>query len=118
MKETAWLFLLPVYKKGQNPENRHVMDLAFGVYKLESAGISRDNIFIAIDGADYIKISEIIEQFTGSKHKIYSTDEIETLRSDATFCSNLVLLLQFTCRLQSYQEEKVFRFRLYGTPVQ
>ena len=93
MKETAWLFLLPVSNKGQNPENRHVMDLAFGVYKLESAGISRDNIFIAIDGADYEKISEVIEQFTGSKHRIYSTDEIETLRSDATFCSNLVLFV-------------------------
>lgn len=93
MKETAWLFLLPVYKKEQNPENRHIMDLAFGVYKLESSGISCNNIFIVIDGADYIKISEIIEQFTGSKHKIYSTDEIETLRSDAAFCSNLVLFV-------------------------
>jgi hypothetical protein len=92
-KTTAWVFLLPTYNKRQNPEPWHIMDLAFGVFKLESAGIPQSNIFIIIDGIDYVKISEIITQFTGAKHKIYSTDEIQDLRSDAVFCTSLVLFI-------------------------
>ena len=69
------------------------MDLAFGVFKLESAGISYKNIFIIIDGADYTRISDIIVQFTGSVHRIYTTDDIEILRTNSYFCSNLVMFV-------------------------
>ncbi len=92
-EKTAWVFLLPVNDKNKNPEDRHIYDLSFGVFKLESCGIAKSNIFLAIDGINYDNISSLVEQFTGSPHKIYSTEKISDLKKDSSFCSNLVLFI-------------------------
>lgn len=46
-ERTKWVMFLPCSL--QSAEQRHVMDLVYGVYCLESAGISPQDIFIYID---------------------------------------------------------------------
>lgn len=44
---TKWVLFLA---SPEEPEERHVLDLAFGLHCLESAGVSSENIEIYIDG--------------------------------------------------------------------
>ena len=60
---TKWILFLASI--GQ-PEDRHVNDLAFGLYCLENAGISANDISIYIDGPDRSLLSSLIA--VGSQH--------------------------------------------------
>ena len=45
--KTKWVLFLA---SSSEPEDRHVSDLAFGIYCLENRGINPADIFIYIDG--------------------------------------------------------------------
>ena len=55
--KTKWVLFL---SSSGEPDHRHIMDLAFGVYCLESVGIDSSDIYLYIDGKDRALISQLI----------------------------------------------------------
>ncbi|MNZ85493.1 hypothetical protein D3C78_1042860 [compost metagenome] len=60
---TRWVLFLG---SGGQSEDRHILDLAFGLQCLESAGVNLSNIFIYVDGPNRTLISQLISN--GSKN--------------------------------------------------
>lgn len=75
-ENTKWVLLL---SSSGDAEERHIWDISFGVFCLESAGISPNNIFIYVDGRNRTYINQIISNAT--KHD-YTIKESSDLFSD------------------------------------
>ncbi|HAT2867637.1 TPA: hypothetical protein I8374_002071 [Serratia marcescens] len=69
---TNWVLFLAA---DGEPENRHVQDITFGVFCLESAGVSPKNINIYIDGQDRALINSLISIGTTNLYNIKPTNE-------------------------------------------
>ena len=69
-ERTRWVLFLSAEK---NPEWRHIMDLAHGIYCLERAGVNISDISIYIDGDDRSIIESAIESGTSSSFLIKET---------------------------------------------
>ena len=69
---TRWVLFLAA--RGE-PETRHILDLAFGLYCLESAGIPQANIAIYIDGNDRQIISQLVGSGTSNQYVIKTSDD-------------------------------------------
>ncbi|VWC18449.1 hypothetical protein BLA13014_05587 [Burkholderia aenigmatica] len=61
---TKWVLFLSAKA---DAEWRHIMDLAFGLFCLEQAGVAISDIFIYVDGADRVSIENFIKNGTKSK---------------------------------------------------
>ncbi|MGH3710415.1 MAG: hypothetical protein ACRDRQ_20425 [Pseudonocardiaceae bacterium] len=66
-ERTNWVLFLP---SSGEPEDRHIRDLAFGIYCLELAGISPSDISVYIDGSNRNLISQIFSSGTANTHNI------------------------------------------------
>lgn len=72
LERTNWVLFLP---SSGEAEDRHIRDLAFGVYCLELAGISPVDISVYIDGADRALIQQIFSTGTGNIYQIKSSTQ-------------------------------------------
>lgn len=86
---TKWVLFLA---SNGEPEHRFLFDLAFGVYCLESRGISSDDIFIYVDGVDRNVISNLISTGTVHPYNIRSTSDF-FLDSAVNTHENLVMFI-------------------------
>lgn len=74
---TKWVLFLSA--RGE-PEHRHIYDLAFGLYCLETAGVDIADIFIYIDGSDRVSIGNFMKNgsrgnFTVKESKYFFDDQ-------------------------------------------
>jgi len=69
---TRWVLFLAA--RGE-PETRHILDLAYGLYCLEAAGIPQANIAIYIDGNDRQLTSQLLGSGTSNTYVIKSTND-------------------------------------------
>jgi hypothetical protein len=72
---TKWVLFLA---SSDEPEQRHVLDLAFGLMCLESAGVHKENIYIYVDGKDRALIQQWISLGTSNIYAISSTQDFFT----------------------------------------
>jgi len=72
---TKWVLLLASSKQ---PEPRHILDLAFGLYCLESAGVAPADIAIYIDGADRAPILQWIGMGSTNAYVIKLSSDLFT----------------------------------------
>lgn len=68
--KTKWILFLP---SQNDPDERHISDLAFGVYCLEGKGINPNNIEIYIDGNNKNNIHRLISVGTNQQYTIKDT---------------------------------------------
>ncbi|WP_168792307.1 hypothetical protein [Paraburkholderia aromaticivorans] len=61
---TKWVLFLSV--SADTAEYRHIMDLAFGLFCLETGGINIADIYIYVDGKDRASIEKILKNGTNS----------------------------------------------------
>lgn len=69
---TKWVLFLA---SSHEPEKRHVLDLAFGLMCLEAAGVSKDNIYIYIDGVNRALIHQYLSQGSKNRYTALTTSE-------------------------------------------
>lgn len=69
---TKWVLFL---SSSVDSEHRHIMDLAFGLQCLESAGIDRKDIHIYIDGRDRILINQLISSGTNNNYTVMESKD-------------------------------------------
>lgn len=74
---TKWVLMLGASK---SPEHRHILDLAFGIYALESRGIKQEDIFIYVDGPDRAFIEGLLN--LGSTNGAYKAKTTSAFFSD------------------------------------
>lgn len=74
-ERTSWVLFLP---SSSEPEDRHIRDLAFGVYCLELAGVSPADISIYIDGSDRNYILQLMSSGTPNAYQIKTSAEFFT----------------------------------------
>jgi hypothetical protein len=87
---TKWVLFLSCSEN--NPEERHIQDLAFGLLCLESAGINSNNIFIYIDGQNRNIIQQHISMGSAHQYQILPTSEFFNLKSQNTH-ENMMLFI-------------------------
>lgn len=86
---TKWVLFL---SSSGEPEERHIMDLAFGLHCLETAGIKKSDIFLYIDGKNRQMISKFISHGTNKQYSIkHSIDFFSDQKSNVH--DNLVLFV-------------------------
>ncbi|HBT3585766.1 TPA: hypothetical protein MBH61_004278, partial [Klebsiella pneumoniae] len=68
---TKWVLFLA---SPEEPEERHVLDLAFGLHCLESAGVSSENIEIYIDGDNRQNIISWMSIGSNNPYEILPTE--------------------------------------------
>ena len=73
--ETLWIFLLA---SSEEPEIRHIYDIAYGVRCLENKGISPDNIRLIIDG-DKNTIYGHLKQLVKTSYIISTSDNLQDI---------------------------------------
>jgi hypothetical protein len=78
---TNWIFLLPA-----NPEaeDRHIYDVAYGVFCLEQKGIKPEDITIIIDG-DRGRITALLQIASMYKYQIFNSSDINTIFQNNTY---------------------------------
>ncbi|CAM3958211.1 hypothetical protein CCOS865_02674 [Pseudomonas reidholzensis] len=69
---TRWVLFLGA--KGE-PEQRHVLDLAFGLMCLESAGVAQTDLSIYVDGQDRASILQWISLGSINTHSVLSSSD-------------------------------------------
>lgn len=90
-QRTRWVFLASTVNS--SPEPRHLLDVSFGVYCLEQAGIRPDDITLIIDGDNDQFIKEHLGFGTRHERKIYKTSSINQSVPLADGYENLVLFV-------------------------
>jgi hypothetical protein len=86
---TNWVMFLAA---NGDPEDRHVFDLAFGIFCLESAGVNPNDIHIYIDGQDRVMISKLIAVATKHTYHIKTTQDFIDNRKDNSY-ENLIMFI-------------------------
>jgi hypothetical protein len=72
---THWMFLLPATPEA---EERHIYDVAYGVFCLEKKGISPETITIIIDG-DKKRITALLQIASVNQYQIYNSSDIDEI---------------------------------------
>lgn len=67
-ENTKWVLFLSCSQA--DPEHRHIIDIAYGIFCLENAGVAPENIFIYIDGQDRDTINQLISISTSFQYQI------------------------------------------------
>lgn len=86
---TKWVLFLA---SPEEPEERHVLDLAFGLHCLESAGVSSENIEIYIDGDNRQNIISWMSIGSNNPYEILPTEHFFNTHG-ANAHSNLVMFV-------------------------
>jgi hypothetical protein len=86
---TKWVLFLA---SPEEPEERHVLDLAFGLHCLESAGVSSENIEIYIDGDNRQNIISWMSIGSNNPYEILPTEQFFNTQG-ANAHSNLVMFV-------------------------
>jgi hypothetical protein len=87
--KTKWVLFLSA---STIPEDRHIMDLAFGVQSLETAGINPTDIYIYIDGQDRGLISQLISTGTARTYAIKESKDFFLDQTKNTY-ENIVIFI-------------------------
>jgi hypothetical protein len=69
---TKWVLFLA---SSSQAEQRHIMDLAFGIHSLEKAGVSEQDIFVYIDGSDTSNINQWLAHGSVNQYIVKPTQE-------------------------------------------
>lgn len=88
-EKTNWVFLLA---SGDEPEERHIYDIAFGVFCLEKKGISPENLTLIIDGENRTRINSLISNATDYNYSILRSNDLYNHFKGNTF-TNIVLFV-------------------------
>jgi hypothetical protein len=88
-ENTQWIFLLA--SPGE-PDERHIYDVAYGIYCLEARGINPTDIAIFVDGANRNRIETIIANASTYKYQIRFSTELFPSLSTNTY-DNVVLFV-------------------------
>ncbi len=86
---TKWVLFL---SSSKDPEHRHVLDLAFGLYCLEIQHIDPANIFIYIDGQDRQLLSQLIANGSSNTYQIKESIDFSVDQSKNSH-ENLVMFV-------------------------
>lgn len=86
---TLWILWSP--SPGDSDE-RHILDISFGLLCLESRGVLPSNIKLIIDGSDENYIKEILSIASSNNYIIYKTSNFDSILSN-NFCDNLVVVV-------------------------
>lgn len=86
---TKWVMFLA---SNGDPEDRHVSDLAFGVYCLESAGINPKDIYLYIDGQNRTMIEKLISVGSSHPYEIGTTQDFFISSKNNTY-TKLVMFI-------------------------
>lgn len=92
-EKTLWVFLLPVSNSADNPEERHIYDVVFGVYCIQQAGISPDDIVVIIDGKDRAKISRMMVDGTGNAYEVLTLEQFDKVKERGSSVNDFVLFV-------------------------
>lgn len=76
---TKWVLLLPA---SGVPEDRHIIDVAFGLRCLQLAGVEMANISIYVDGPNRTHIQQLVDTGGGSPSIGVSAEFFDDLRSN------------------------------------
>lgn len=88
-EDTRWVLFL---SSNGRPEDRHIQDLAFGLYCLESAGIDKKSISIYIDGPDRHLISQLISTGSLNTHQVHEANDFFAHQA-ANISKNIVIFV-------------------------
>jgi hypothetical protein len=83
-----WIFLLPASPEA---EERHIYDIAYGVFCLEKKGINPENITIMIDG-DKKRITALMQIASANQYQIYNSSDLNTILQNNTY-GNIILFV-------------------------
>ncbi|MBH4059366.1 hypothetical protein I5M30_05500 [Pseudomonas aeruginosa] len=86
---TRWVLFLSC---NADPEHRHIMDLAFGLQSLESAGVNANDICIYIDGQDRSLIQQLISNGSTNNYVIKESKDFFADQVNNVY-ENLVLFV-------------------------
>ncbi|MBM6635430.1 hypothetical protein JTF12_13940 [Leclercia adecarboxylata] len=75
-ENTKWVLFLS--SSEEDPEHRHILDIAYGIFSLENSGVHQSDIHIYIDGHDRETILELISTATSYNYNIKVTDDFFT----------------------------------------
>ncbi|HEB5191757.1 hypothetical protein [Klebsiella pneumoniae] len=87
--KTKWVLFLA---SSSEPEDRHVSDLAFGIYCLENRGINPADIFIYIDGNNRGNIQKLISVGTNHQYNVKRSSDFFSDCDDNTH-DNIVIFI-------------------------
>jgi hypothetical protein len=77
---TRWIFLLPASPEA---EERHIYDVAYGVFCLEKKGIEPEDITIIIDG-DKDRIMALLQIASTNQYQIYNSSDLNVILQSNT----------------------------------
>ncbi|MEA5105176.1 hypothetical protein [Pantoea sp. S18] len=86
---TKWVLFLSSHDE---PEDRHITDLAHGVFCLESKGIKKESIAVYIDGKNRRNIEKLFSVGTSNAYTIKSTDTFFSDSAQNTY-ENIVMFV-------------------------
>lgn len=86
---TRWVLFLA---SSGEPEDRHILDLAFGLHCLEVAGIAPANIAIYIDGVDRKLISQLVGSGSPNSYTVKASSDFFNDQQQNTY-ENLVMFI-------------------------
>jgi hypothetical protein len=86
---TKWVLFLSA---SNNPEDRHILDLAFGLYTLQNAGVAINNIYIYIDGKNRPWINSLMANGSSSAFTVRETKDF-FLEQKSNTHENLVMFV-------------------------
>ncbi|HHF3145269.1 TPA: hypothetical protein ACPJ10_001685 [Vibrio diabolicus] len=87
---TKWVLFLA--SSEANPEERHILDLVYGLACLEKAGVKPDDIHIYVDGRDRSNISNLFQIASSNSYCIKNTNDFFTEMGSNTY-ENLALFV-------------------------
>jgi hypothetical protein len=86
---TKWVFFLSAEV---DAEERHILDIAYGVLCLESAGVKTGDIAIYVDGTDRVSIQNFIKMGTNSQFVLKESKDFFADQANNTY-ENLVMFV-------------------------
>lgn len=86
---TKWVLFLSAQNE---PETRHIADLAFGLLCLEQAGVSINDIAIYIDGSDRASIENFLKSGTASQFSLRESKDFFVDQAKNTY-ENVVMFV-------------------------
>jgi hypothetical protein len=104
-EQTHWIFLSA---SRDESEERHIYDIAFGVYCLESRGINPTSITLIIDGTDRNRILALIKNASNYAYDIQTSDCMFDLLTKNTY-ENIVLFVTGHGNIEGITSNKPFK---------
>lgn len=91
-EKTHWIFLLPSTEEECQP--RHLLDIAFGLFALQKAGIDINNISVIVDSSTENRTRSILSAFTGVKYTnpLYTSSDLSNIIAKGEY-ENVVMYI-------------------------